>query len=72
MSCILSCMCYQEMRFVADLVTQASGKLFEVDSLELSEPPWPGVAIFHTSMGLGWRMVKELDMKLKLGMAERQ
>ena len=51
---------------------QASGSLVEVDILELSESPWPGVGIFHTSTGLGWRMAKEFDLKLTLGMAERQ
>ena len=43
----------------------------EVDILELSESPCSGVGIFHTSMGLGWRMVKELALKLTLGIAER-
>ena len=42
---------------------QASGNLVEVDILELSESPWPGVGIFHTGMGLGRQMVKELDLK---------
>ena len=48
---------------------QASGNLVEVDILELSEFPWPGVGIFHTSMGLGQRMVKEIDLKMTQGMA---
>ena len=38
---------------------QASGNLVEVDILELSESPWPGVVICHTSMGLEWQIVKE-------------
>ena len=50
---------------------QASGNLVEVDIPELSESPWPGVGIFHTSMGLGWQIVKKLDLKLAQGMAER-
>ena len=37
---------------VAGLVMQASGSLVEVDILELSESPWPGVGSFHTRMGL--------------------
>ena len=51
---------------------QASGSLVDVDIPELSESPWPGIGIFCTSMGLGRRIVKELDLKLTLGMAERQ
>ena len=51
---------------------QASGSLVEVGILELSESRWPGVDIFHTSMGLGWRMVKELDPKRTQEMAERR
>ena len=50
----------------------ASGSLVDVDIPELSESPWPGVGIYHTSMGLGRRMGKELDLKLTLGMAERR
>ena len=56
---------------MVDLVMQASGNLANVDILELSESTLPGVGIFHTSKGLGRRMVKELDLKLTLGMAER-
>ena len=51
---------------------QVSGNLVEVDILELSESPWPAVGIFHTSMRLGRQMVKELDLKLTLGMTERR
>ena len=59
-----------EVRSVAGLVLQVPGRLFEVDILELSESPRPGVGTFHTSKGLGRRMVKELDLKLALGIAE--
>ena len=59
-------------RSVAGLVIQASGSLVDVDIPELSESPWPGIDIFGTSMELGWRIVKELDLKLTLGMAERR
>ena len=52
------------MRSVECLVMQAFDKLVELDALELSESSWPGVGNFHTSMGLGRRMVKELDLKL--------
>ena len=51
---------------------QASGNLVEVDILKLPESPWPGSGIFHASMGLGWRMVKVLDLKMTLGMTERR
>ena len=50
----------------------ASGSLVDVDIPELSESPWPGIDIFCTSMGLGRQIVKELDLKLTLGMAERR
>ena len=43
----------------------------DVDIPELSESPWPGFDIFWTSMGLGRQIVKELDLKLTLGMSER-
>ena len=49
----------------------ASGSLVDVNIPELSESPWPGIDIFCTSMGLGRQIVKELDLKLTLGMAER-
>ena len=52
---------------------QASCSLVDVDIPELSESPLTGIDIFCTSsMGLGRRMVKELDLKLTLGMAERR
>ena len=41
----------------------------ELDILELSES---GVGIFHTFMGLGRKMGKELDLKLTMGMNERR
>ena len=49
------------------LVMHASGSLVDVDIPLLSESPWPGIDIFCTSMGLGRRIVKELDLKLALG-----
>ena len=51
---------------------KASGSLVDVDIPELSESPLPGIDIFCTSMRLGQRIVKELDLKLTLGMAERR
>ena len=57
---------------MAGLVMQVSGSLVDVDIPELSESPWPGIDIFCTSMGLGRWIVKELDLKLALGMAERR
>ena len=51
---------------------QAPGSLVDVDIPELSESPGPGIDIFCASMGLGQRIVKELDLKLTLGMAERR
>ena len=51
---------------------QASDSLVDVDIPELSESPWPGIDSFCTSMGLGRKIVKELDLKLTLGMAERK
>ena len=53
-------------------VIPASGRLVDVDIPELSESPWPGLDIFWTSMRLGRQIVKELDLKLTLGMAERR
>ena len=47
---------------------KASGSLVDVDIPELSESP---TLYVRTSMGLGRRIVKELDLKLTLGMAER-
>ena len=66
-----TCSVFLETSSMAGLVMQAYGILVEVDILELSESPWPGVGIFHTSMGLGHQMVKELDLKLTLKMTER-
>ena len=43
-----------------------------MDILELSESLCSGVDIFFTSMGLGWQMVKELDLKLTLGLTDRE
>ena len=50
----------------------ASGSLVDGDIPELSESPWPGIDIFCTSMVLGQQTVKELDLKLTLGMSERR
>ena len=50
----------------------APGSLVDVDIPKLSESPSPGIDIFCTSMGLGRQIVKELDLKLTQGMAERQ
>ena len=41
------------MRSVAGLVMQASGGLVEVDILERSESPWPGVGISTPAWDLG-------------------
>ena len=60
------------VRSVAGLVIPASGRLVDVVIMELSESPWPGIDIFCTSIGLGRWIVKELDLKLTLGMAGRQ
>ena len=57
---------------VACHVIPASGRLVDVDIPKLSESPWPVFDIFWTSMGLGRQIVKELDLKLTLGMAERR
>ena len=48
----------------------APGSLVDVDIPKLAESPWPGIDIFRTSMGLGRRIVEELDLKLSLGRAE--
>ena len=58
------------MRSVAGSCNAASGSLVDVDIPKLSESPWSGIDIFCTSMVLGRRIVKELDLKLTLGMAE--
>ena len=57
---------------VACHVSPASGRLVDVDIQELSESPCSGVDIFCTSMGLGLQMVKELDLKLTMGLTERR
>ena len=59
-----------EIRGRQGLVMQASGSLVDVDIPELSESPWPGIAILCTSMG--GQILKEFDLKLTLGMAERR
>ena len=59
-------------RSVAGPCNAASGSLVDVDIPKLSESPWPGIEIFCTTMGLGRRIVKELDLKLTLEMAERR
>ena len=51
---------------------KASGSLVDVAIPKLSESPWPGIDIFFTSMGLGRQIVKELDLKLTLGMVDRR
>ena len=51
---------------------QASGSLVDVDIPKLPESPWSGIDIFCTSMELGRWIVKELDMELILGIAERR
>ena len=43
--------------------------LVEVDVLELSRFPCSGFDICYTSIGLGLMIVKELELKLTLGMA---
>ena len=57
---------------VTCLVIPASGRLVDVDILELSESSCYGAGICCTSMGRGRQMVKELDLKLTLGMAGRR
>ena len=57
-----------KMRSVVGLVILVSGSLVQVDILELSRFPCPGDAF----MGLGLMMVKELYLKLTLGMAEKK
>ena len=51
---------------------QVSGNLVDVDIPALSRFPGPGVGICHNIIELGLMMVKELDIKLTLGMAERR
>ena len=43
-----------------------------MDILELSRFPCRGVSICHTSIELVLMMVKDIDLKLTLGMAERR
>ena len=59
------------VRSVVGLVMQASDNLVEVDFLELSRFSCRKVGICHASNGLVLMMVKETDLKLTLGMAER-
>ena len=59
-------------RSMAGSWNAACGSLVDVDITELSESPWPGIDIFCTSMGLGRQILKELDLKQTLGMAERR
>ena len=40
--------------------------------LKLSGFPCPGIGLCHSNIGRGLMMVKELDLKLTLGMAERR
>ena len=60
------------MRSVAGLVMQVSGNLVEVDIKELLRFPCRGVDIFCTSVRLVLLMMKEIDLKLTQGMAERR
>ena len=53
-------------------VILVSGWLVDVDILELSAFPWPGVGICHTSRRLGRCMGKEFNQKVTLGLAERR
>ena len=46
--------------------------LVEVDILEQLRFPFRGVGICHTSIGLALMMVKEIYLKITLGMAERR
>ena len=59
---------------MAGLVMQASGNLVEVDILELSRSRFPcrGVDIFCTSIRLVLLLMKEIDLILTQGMAERR
>ena len=63
------CLCFSDAAsFRANLSVSKALRSCKVGRLEL---PWPGIDIFCTSTGL-WRwIVKELDLKLTLGMAER-
>ena len=56
---------------MADLVIQASGSLIESGYSGALELPISWCWHFcNPSMGLGWWMMKELDLKLTLRMAE--
>ena len=59
---------------VAHPVTQVIGKQALVDILDLSEVAWTcwGVSTPRSGLGLGLRMVKELDLQLALGKNERR
>ena len=63
---------YAKVRSVSGLVMQASGNLVEVDILELSRFSCSGVGICFTSIGLVLMVVKEIDLKLTQGMAEKR
>ena len=53
-------------------VIPVSGRLVDVDILELSESSCSAVDIFFSSMELERQMVKKLDLKLTLGLTERR
>ena len=53
-------------------VIPAPGRLVDVGILELPVSSRSGVGISCTSMRLGRQMVKELDLKLTLGMTGRR
>ena len=61
-----------KVRSMAGSCNVVSGSLVDVDIPELSESLWPSMDIFYSSMGLGRRIVKELDVKLTLGLTEMQ
>ena len=46
--------------------------LVDVDILELSESPWPGIDIFCANMGLERQIVKELDLKGNHNYADKE
>ena len=60
------------VRSVAGLVMQLSGRLVDVDIVELSRLPCRGFGIFHTIIVLGLVMVVEIYPKLRLGIIMRQ
>ena len=53
------------------ILIPVSGRLIEVDILKLSVFPCSGVGICHTSIWLELGLVKELALKLTLGVTER-